>query len=146
MTATLRPTESAARRPDWRGPESGAQGVRLADGQTWYLPRPRIGVGLQFDAQGQTSLVSRCPDDPDYEHLFDLYFNSDNPVAVIKATLDMAVLLLRRNYELTDEHVAALLVYEPGTADGQAMMTALQRVTTGMDGAAPEEGVPGPKP
>ncbi len=103
--------EKSRRRPDFL-PDS--LGLTLADGQEWYVPRPRVAfvyadTELGFDRVTETG-------DAEFDHTLQDRVDAwrkaaeaDDVPGVIGAQLGIARVLLLRNYDLTTDELRGLV-------------------------------------
>jgi len=70
------------------------KGIRLADGQTWWLPER-----------------SSDPVDDEYDAVLDLLTQCEDHAETLRAELAMTIFLLKRNYDLALDELCFLLKY-----------------------------------
>ena len=105
--------EPDCRRPDWA---PGAE-VVLSDGQVWHFPRPRLVYRIQIDP------VSRAPvfktdstrQSPTYGALLDQLDSTTADVSWFTLLATLALELLRAQYDIADDAVPDLFVFDPGS-------------------------------
>lgn len=127
--------ESECRRPEFQG----GIPVTLADGNEWLLPRPRLYVYPKF-VDGKPQLARGCEWGPDYLALLDAAREARNGDDFLLAQFALAIDLLRRNYDLSDDELAELLRTE---TDGEASQQMWEEVSAVAAGAAPKSAVTG---
>jgi hypothetical protein len=101
------PDERTARRPGF----IEGVGVRLADGQEWFLP-----------------VRDRVVDDPEYDAQLAAISEAEDRAEVLRAELALTIFLLTRNYDLSADQLNLLLSFRP---DDPAL-TELQRLVHGL--------------
>lgn len=90
------------------------QWTELADGQKWCFPRPRIKFKPVF-VDGKVDVGGGPSFGPEFDPSMDILFGivDVDPLEKIRVKFEMAVRLLRVNYDLTDEHLSGLLELDP---------------------------------
>lgn len=108
--------------------------VVLSDGQTWLLPKPWIAIHPVF-RDGRPVDEWRCLTyGPELDALIERIKDSDDLVEQVTAGVALAALLLTRNYDLTDDELAEVLVYRAGDPASRAMLESVLDVVTGRTG------------
>jgi hypothetical protein len=97
--------EQARRRPDFRG----GVPVTLADGQEWYLPRPRK-LFVADDSEAGFRLRWDLGDE--YGRLFEAARSIATFEDMVRAEFALAKYLLRLNYDLDAAALGRLLVFD----------------------------------
>lgn len=103
---------SPLERPRRRQPfDARGAAVVLADGQTWTLPKPLLGLFPEVGADGtpRFGVQPRFHFGARYDALIDAFAESDDGVAEANALLALALDLLGRNYDLAGLDLGALL-------------------------------------
>jgi hypothetical protein len=122
--------EKQRRRPDFRG----GVPVRMADGQDWTLPRPRVRFVPDDGPEGFRVYLTGPGDD-----YADLLAATDAPPDVggmIRADMALARRLVTTNYDLTGDELVAIvqLGYDSeNDPDGLAIRLAILDVAHGRD-------------
>lgn len=128
--------EMDRRKPGFRGDVE----VTLCDGQTWYLPRPRVRFN-PVEANGSSVTASAMHSfGPEYMTKVEAWHkclaDEASTMAEYAAVLmDLAVALLRLNYDLTIEEVGSVLWFDfgqPEDTDNVAMREILIGTAMGM--------------
>ena len=102
--------EAALRRPTFRGGEP----VILADGQTYFFPKPNVDLRPRFSAGRISSTIPATDLGPDFN---DALMAIDEPTEEQAASpyldrmFQVAAAGLLVNYKLTDDDLTRLLVY-----------------------------------
>jgi hypothetical protein len=121
--------ETALRRPEF----APGVPVRLGDGQTWEMRRPRIRWYAQRKTGKARSVATSHELGPESDDIFGVFF--DDTVSADwdfpSARFELAIRLLEGNYSLTDEHYRELLWYEPGNPESKDMWDAISSVIAG---------------
>ena len=123
------PDERSTRRPDFTpGPA-----VVLGDGRTWTLPRPTLRLFPVRDAEGRIAVGGGPSFGAEYESLMDELAGCDPDDASARLTIQfrMAVLLLTRNYDLTDRDLRELLVVDADDPECRERWGAINQAMTG---------------
>jgi len=121
--------ERALRKPGF----SEGYPVRLADGQDWVFPKPRIRFRPKIGPDGRVE-VGRTAFGPEFDASFDVLFGvtEAEPGEQMRVQFEMAVRLLSANYELTAEQLADLIVFEPGDEASDERWGQLSRALMGI--------------
>jgi hypothetical protein len=134
-------SEATTRRPDF------VEGIaiRLANGEAWHFPKPviefrlRLGDGkLSFPEQGRYGDGHMRDFGPEYWSLFEAACDAADGLDRLNAYATLAVALLRRNYDLTDTQVIALLPYCRTEEPNQEMWNSILEIAMGLSGGKPE--------
>lgn len=128
--------EAALRRPEFAHGEP----IVLADGQSWYFPRPLLELypvpgpdgTLRFDG-------TRRNFGEDFDRKLDTFVEAQG-VDELNAMLDLAVDLLGRNYALQPADYGTLLPWRPRDEDNAAMWQAIVNAALGRDAPKPSAG------
>jgi hypothetical protein len=94
---------------------SEGHAVTLADGQKWTFPKPRIRLVPKF-VNGKVEIGGGATFGPEYEDQLDALFGTRDvdPDERLRLQFEVAVRLLKSNYELRDEDISKLIVLELG--------------------------------
>lgn len=85
---------------------------------TWYLPRPRVTYRRERD-EGGNQVTRRIRDfGPEYDSLVEAFNAAKTVEDTVTALFDLASDLIRRNYEIGDDDLYSLLVYEVDVSAG----------------------------
>jgi len=108
--------------------------VRLADGQDWTFPKPRIRFRPKIRPDGRVEVGGGPSFGPEYDAMLDTLFGvtEAEPVEQLRVKFEMAVRLLSANYELTAEQLGELIVLEPGDETSDERWEQLSRVLMGI--------------
>ena len=126
--------EAALRRPDFRGGEP----IEL-DGQAWIFPKPCVIYRPKFGAPriGSRPTTDLGPEfDEAIAELDDLgrERRQDDPGSgrtFIDALMNIGAVMLRINYDLTDDQLGDLLAYRPDDESSQDTWLAITDVARG---------------
>ena len=110
--------------------------VRLADGQEWTFPRPRLRIYPRRDPEGKFYAAGGPSYGPDFEDRYDEFMESvatrdDTPECLYRIEclhLELAAILLLANYELDDRDLRRLLVIEYDDPESEARWEAVNDV------------------
>jgi hypothetical protein len=108
--------------------------VVLADGQEWVFPKPRVRFKPRIAADGRVEVAGGPSFGPEYDQQLDVLFGVADvePVEQLRVKFEVAVRLLRSNYELSDQQIADLVVFEPGDEAAEERWDQLSRVLMGI--------------
>jgi hypothetical protein len=120
--------EKALRRPGFRDDCR----VRLADGQEWSLPKPRIRISRRTAEDGSRKLVESPQLGPDYATVLEAYESAvESGDGAALAMFDLAAALLRENYTLTDQQADTLLEFRPDDPENDVLWGAILSTARG---------------
>ena len=124
--------EKALRKPDFK---EGVL-VKMADGQEWMLPKPRIRFTPKI-TDGQVEVGGGPSFGPEFDEKMDILFGvtEAEPTERLRLKFEVAVRLIMVNYDLKPADLAELIVLEPGDAASEERWDAL---TDAMMGIAPK--------
>ena len=113
--------------------EANSVPIVLADGQAWHFEKPWVRLKplkrrVKF-AGGKMSSLRLETDDPDFDRLRSALFDSSE--SFYGPLCDMAAFLLLRQYNLTDEELSDLIVFEEATENGNPWIAELIGVVAG---------------
>jgi len=136
--------EAAKRRPSF---DSDSVPVELA-GVLVYLPKPRVMIRRRHDPSGKSTAEGHKSFGADYDALLDrVQAATGDLVELATALFEVAADLLRRNYEISEDELDSLLVFdvtEWSQADGiPEPWSTVWAVATGL---GPKLNGPGPTP
>jgi len=122
--------ERALRKPSF----SDGHPVRLADGQDWVFPKPRIRFRPKIGPDGRVEVGGGPSFGPEHDAKLDVLYGvtEAEPVEQLRIKFEMAVKLLSANYELTAGQLADLIVLEPGDEASDERWEQLSRVLMGI--------------
>lgn len=106
--------------------------VQLADGQTWFIPRPRICF-YPTVVDGKIAIGGGPTFGPEFDGMLDILFgvNDVEPQEYLRAEFEMTVRLLQANYNLTVEQIAPLITMELGNPASEARWEAIREAIRG---------------
>ncbi len=122
------PIESERRRPEFLG----GRAVRLADGQEWTVPLPRVRMKPRRDESGEVQLAAFFTFGDAYDLKWARLNQARDVIEEKAAICNLAFDLLQRNYDLSDEECAELLAWFEGDDAGTAMLSALYDIASGI--------------
>lgn len=119
--------ERAMRSPEWKPGNE----VKLADGQTWTVPIPRIRFRPKF-VDG-IAIVKADVFGPEIDPLFDIICGivDVDTMVWLGVRFDVVSRLLRMNYRLSDDELSDLLVMDPDDEVNKLMWEDLTKVAMG---------------
>jgi hypothetical protein len=108
--------------------------VRLADGQDWTFPKPRIRFRPKIGPDGRVEVGGGPSFGPEFDGMLDTLFGvtEAEPVEQLRIKFEMAVRLLSANYDLTPDQLGELIVLEPGDEASDERWDQLSRVLMGI--------------
>jgi hypothetical protein len=106
----LKINEKDRRRPTF----TQGSAVQLADGQSWTFPKARIQFRPRI-LDGHAEVMGGSRFGPEFDGDMDILFGvvEAEPVDRLRAKFQMAVRLLLANYDLSDDEISNLIVWEP---------------------------------
>jgi len=121
--------EKVLRKPGF----ADGQMVRLADGQEWAFPRPRIRLKPVI-VDGKVHVGSGSSFGPEYDEQLEVLFGvvDVDPVELVRVKFEVAVRLLGANYDLKPEDYGELIVLEPGDPESDERWEQLSSVLLGI--------------
>lgn len=133
--------ESELRRADFFD-QAASEPLRLADGQTWWLRRPRLLTRVAVEPGTGRAYSRRAPRAGDVlapypDVLDDLARDRGDFLANV---VTLALVLLRENYDLPDEAVPDLFAFDESDPENVAMWRELGRIVQGIGGPKPRAG------
>lgn len=105
--------------------------ITLADGQTWYFPRPWLEIRPIFresKAATYTRLLT-CGDELDT--LLQSIGAEEDGIAQAMSILTLGAFLLLRNYDVADDELGRLFVLRPNDPDSDRVLHDILDVATG---------------
>jgi hypothetical protein len=122
--------EKALRKPGF----SEGYAVRLADGQEWTFPKPRIRFRPKIGPDGAVEVGGGPSFGPEFDQKLEVLYGvtEAEPIEQLRVKFEMAVRLLSANYELTAEQLGELIVLEPGDPASDERWDQLSRVLMGV--------------
>lgn len=127
--------ETALRRPEFDA--AASEPLVLADGQTWHLRKPLVGMRVEVDGTGAVTLrVAEERFGRSYTDLLQAYvYDGANDLTVIRSIFGMGVLLLRPNYDVPAERLAELFSLYRDEEASQVRFEALRGFVIGSPAA-----------
>lgn len=124
--------ETSRRKPNFD--ERNSSPVVLADGQTWYLPKPWLEVRPIFRAGKAQKALAVFTNGPELDDLVEAIADADGLRQQVVGAASLAAHLLRWHYELSDADLDQLLCFRlADPASVQWVETAIA-VATGNNG------------
>lgn len=123
--------EAALRRPDFD--ETTSVPVVLGDGQAWHLPKPMLWTFIPVVRDGKATAGATGSFGPAYDALVERLDDAEEFGAKVEALFDLAIDLLRRNYDIPDDRYARLLPFRPADEANQRMWQEVLAVARGFD-------------
>ncbi len=131
MTTTATPPaldEPSRRRPDF------VEGVpiKLNGGQEWQVPKPQVRIRPKIEGGKVVAVSGSFTFGDGYDRQLEAFHAAEDGNAQSVALLGLAVDLLARNYDLTDDEYSDLLTFVVGEEAGDAMRHELMEVVLGI--------------
>lgn len=105
--------------------------IELADGQSWTFPQVQTKFWPAF-ANGKVVVGGGPTFGPEFDAGRDVLLDENaDAMERFRVKFEMAVRLLQKNYELTDDQAAALIVFEPADPRSADRWRALGDVVVG---------------
>jgi hypothetical protein len=125
-------SEQAKRKPHFD--ERNAAPVVLADGQTWFIPKPWLEVRPVFCGGSTVSAYRVLTCGPELDGLVEALADSDDLDAQVVAVASLAAHLLCWHYELTDAELDGLLAFRAADERSLDWLRQVFAVATGRSG------------
>ncbi len=109
--------------------------ITLADGSPWAFPKPWLEFHATF--QGGRAVAGRrvLTYGPEFEELIDAIEGCRDNAALLVAAATLGAYLLRRNYDLDDEHLDRLFMVRAGDPASWGWAREVIGVATGTSGS-----------
>lgn len=107
--------------------------ITLCDGQDWYLPKPTTEFLINDEGTGLEP-IGRHTFGQTYWRLHEEWIASDGFQDTLNAMIKIAVYLIKRQYELTNQQVSTLLRFIPEDEENQEMWKSIAEVASGKAG------------
>ena len=124
--------EASKRKPNFD--ERNAAPVVLADGQTWFIPKPWLEVRPVFRGGRAVTAYPVLTYGPELDGLVEAMADCENLSAQVTAIASLAAYLLRWHYELADADLDGLLAYRRADDRSLKWMTDVVDIATGNSG------------
>jgi hypothetical protein len=131
--------EQALRKPGFQGGEP----IALADGQSYYFPKPVLEFAPKFGGAGFTASGIVTSLGPEFDRLTEAYDaaceasrSGDTEHAgprPLDVTMGLAIHMLRLNYDLADDQLALLLRWRPDNEESDLRWSGIMNVARGLD-------------
>ena len=120
--------ERALRRPGFKA----GVWVKLADGQEWGFPKPRLILKPKI-ADGSIDIGGGPTFGPEFDDKLEVLLGvrDAEPAERLRVKFELAVRLLATNYDLKPDDFGELIVLEPGDPDSEERWDALNNVLVG---------------
>jgi hypothetical protein len=114
--------------------EANSASVVLADGQTWYLPKPWLEVRPVFRGGKPISAYRVLTCGAELDALIEALADADDLDAQVIAVASLAAYALRWNYDLSDAELDQLLAFRCSDPASLQWMRDVFSVATGQSG------------
>ena len=105
--------------------------VKLADQQEWTFPKPTIEL-LPIITEGKAIFGPARPSfGQEYWELFETYAQAENSGETMAALLNLAIYIIRKNYDISDEDVVNLFPFVYGDDENSEMWGQIADVAMG---------------
>jgi hypothetical protein len=124
--------EQAKRKPNFS--ERNSAPVVLADGQSWWVPKPWFEVRPVFQQGRAVNAYPVLTNGPELDELVTAMTDCDDRMSQVTAAASLAAYLLAWHYDLADPELDQLLAFR---ADNEGSLTWLREVfaiATGQSG------------
>ena len=108
--------------------------VRLADGQTWYVPKPWLEVRPVFRGGRAAAAYRVLTCGPELDRLVEALADSEDLDAQVVAVASLAAHLLCWHYDLTDAELDELLAFRAADETSLNWLREVFAVATGCSG------------
>ena len=114
--------------------ETNSVAVVLADGQTWYVPKPWLELRPGFHDGKAVSAYTVLTYNHEVDDLIQRLAEADNFVMQMSTVATLAAWLLQFQYDLTDADLDQLLAYRRNDPDSIAWAKTVIETATGRSG------------
>jgi hypothetical protein len=114
--------------------EANSAPVVLADGQTWYLPKPWLEVRPVFRGGKPTSAYRVLTCGAELDELIEAMADADDLDAQVIAIASLAAYMMRWNYGLSDSELDELLAFRCSDPASLRWMQDVFAIATGRSG------------
>jgi len=114
--------------------EANSVPVVLADGQTWWLPKPWLEIRPVFRGGKVVSTYDVVTCGPDLDEMIEAISEAETITAQVVGAASLAAHLLRFHYDLTDEDLDQLLRFRLSDPASLDWVKAVIEVATGRSG------------
>jgi hypothetical protein len=114
--------------------EANSVPVVLADGQTWFVPKPWLVIRPTFKDGVVVSTYPFLTYSDKLDVLIDAIAEAEDLDFIVSATATLAAYLLRNHYELTDSDLDRLLAYRVGDPASLEWLGLIMETATGRNG------------
>ena len=124
--------EESKRKPNWS--ERNSAPVVLADGQSWWIPKPWLEIRPVFRRGRAVSAYPVPTQGPELDELVDAMAECEDRSGQVMAAASLAAHLLSWHYELTDSELDGLLAFRLHDEDSSEWMREIFGIATGQSG------------
>jgi hypothetical protein len=124
--------ETAKRKPNFD--ERNAAPVVLADGQSWFVPKPWLEIRPVFRGGKPVSAYRVLTCGPELDELIEAMADADDLDGQVVAIASLAAYLLRWHYELNDDDLDQLLAFRCADESSLNWMREVFAIATGRSG------------
>jgi hypothetical protein len=124
--------ERARRKPGFD--EVNSAPVTLADGQTWFLPKPWYEVYASFKGGRSVGTRPTLTCGPELDALIEAIGGCEDAHAMLSGAATLGARLMLANYDLADEDLDRLFCYRPREPESWQWGKAVMDVATGLAG------------
>lgn len=114
--------------------------VRMGDGGEWLLPKPWVEVHPIFDGGRPVDRWLVFTYGPELDGLIRAIAEAEDGSMRILAAVGLGAHLLLRNYDLSDDQLAEVLVFRCHDPESESMVRAILDVATGRTGPKASRG------
>lgn len=107
--------------------------VVLSDGQTWHLAKPKVKIRAVFNAGKVIGTVPRTTFGNGFDEVLAAVDSVQSIDKFVEAVSGLAAVMLQRNYRLSDDEIADLLIYETGDGRSQELFSEILMVARGLN-------------
>jgi len=124
--------EQAKRKPNFSVRNSAS--VVLADGQTWWVPKPWLEIRPVFRRGRAVQSYPVLTHGPQLDELVTALADSEDRFSQIEAVASLAAHLLSWHYDLTNAELDQLLAFRVADEDSSKWLREIFAVATGQSG------------
>ncbi len=124
--------EFSKRKPNFE--ERNSTAVALADGQTWWIPKPWLEIRPVFQDGKAVNNYPVFTYGRELDDLIEAISSAEGVCDQLVGVATLAAYLLRWHYYLEDLELDRLLAFRRADVDSQAWVNAILRIATGRNG------------
>lgn len=124
--------EASKRKPNWS--ERNSAPVTLADGQSWWIPKPWLEIRPVFRRGRAACNYPVLTNGPQLDELIEATSECPDRMTQVMAAASLAAHLLCWHYDLTDSELDQILAFRPADEDSAKWIRDVFDIATGASG------------